>query len=1032
VHRPELKDLTQLKETIMHFNPRSVLFLGALASALALQGTRAQAPASAAMRPLIVQQVDESARETLERNTRPEATAHNDRGAVADDFPMEHMLLQLKRSAEQEKALGQLIDELHTRGSPNFHHWLTAGEFGQRFGLAKQDINAVGHWLESHGFRVNLVYPSGTLIDFSGTAGQVRDAFQTEIHHLDVEGEQHFANMSDPRVPAALAPAVLGVVSLHDFRPHGMVKPRADFTFTAAGATFQAIVPGDLATIYKLNPLFSAGVSGQGQTVVVIEPTDVFSTSDWDTFRSTFGLSSFSSGSFSQIHPAPPSGSNNCSDPGVTTDDVEAILDAEYASAAAPSAAIVLASCSNTSTTFGGLIALQNLLNESSTPPAVVSISFGECEAGNGATANAAYNSTYQQAVAEGVSVYVAAGDSGAAGCDLNQTSATHGIGVSGFASTPYNVAVGGTDFGDSFAGTNSMYWNSTNSSTFESALSYVPEIPWNNSCASVLISTVEGFATTFGSNGFCNSAIGSSFLTTASASGGPSACATGAATTSGVVSGSCQGWAKPSWQSIVGNPADGVRDVPDVSMFAANGVWGHYYVFCFTDPFNGGVPCTGSPAGWAGAGGTSFGAPIWAGIQALINQKTGARQGNPNPILYQLAATEYGSSGNGSCNSTLGNGAASSCVFYDVTLGDMDVNCSSSFNCFDPSGSNGVLSTSNTSYAPAYGTTVGWDFATGIGTVNVANLVNSWPVSGPAPNFSLSASPSGLTIAQGANGTGTVTVTPSNGFTGSVTLSASGLPSGVTAAFSTNPTTGTSTLTLNASSSAALGTATVTVTGTSGSLTHTTSVSLTVSAAPNFGLSASPGSVTITQGSAGTSTITVSPSNGFTGSVTLAASGLPSGVTAAFSQNPITGTNTLTLTASATAATGTLTVTVTGTSGSLTHTTSVTLTVNAAAVGGDFTLSASPNSVSVSRGSSVRTAITIAPSSGFTGSVSLSASRLPSGVTASFSPDPAMSTSTLTLTASSSAPRGTVTVTVTGTSGSLRHTTTVSLSVHR
>jgi hypothetical protein len=165
------KNLAQPKETIMQLNPRSVLFLGTLAAALALQGTHAQAPATGAIRPLVVQQVDESARVTLERNTRPEANAHNDRGAVADDFPMEHMLLQLKRSAEQEKALDQLIDELHRKGSPNFHHWLTAPEFGQRFGLAKQDVNAVGHWLESHGFRVNLVYPSGTLIDFSGTAG---------------------------------------------------------------------------------------------------------------------------------------------------------------------------------------------------------------------------------------------------------------------------------------------------------------------------------------------------------------------------------------------------------------------------------------------------------------------------------------------------------------------------------------------------------------------------------------------------------------------------------------------------------------------------------------------------------------------------------------------------------------------------------------------------------------------------------------------------------------------------------------------
>jgi uncharacterized membrane protein len=1008
-----------------------VRLFSALALALAFQSAEAQSPGSAPqVRPLVVQDIDEATRVTLEGNTRPEANADNDQGLVADEFPMEHMLLQLRRSAEQEKALEQLIGELHTQSSPNFHQWLTPQQFGQRFGLAAQDLDAVSGWLQSHGFRVNLVYPSGTLIDFSGTAGQVREAFETEIHQLDVKGEKHFANMQDPQIPAALSAAVVGVVSLHDFRPRPMLKPRAEYTFTSGGATYEAVVPGDLATIYNLKPLFSAGISGQGQTVVVIEDTDVYSTSDWSTFRSTFGLSSFSSGSFSQVHPAPPTGSNNCSDPGVNGDDVEAILDAEYASAAAPSAAIELASCTDTST-FGGLIALQNLLNESSTPPAVVSISYGECEAANGASANASYSAAYQQAVTEGVSVYVSAGDEGAASCDANQTSATHGIGVSGFASTPYNVAVGGTDFGDSYAGTNSTYWNASNSSTYESALSYVPEIPWNDSCASELISTVEGYSATYGANGFCNSVTGSSFLTTASGSGGPSGCATGTASTSGVVSGTCKGWAKPSWQSLVGNPADGVRDIPDVSLFAANGVWGHYYVFCFTDPTNGGAPCTGAPSGWAGAGGTSFGAPIWAGIQALINQKTGARQGNPDPVLYQLAATEYGSSGSSSCNSSLGNGASSSCIFYDVTLGDMDVNCNGSFNCYDPSGSNGVLSTSNSSYAPAYGTTTGWDFATGIGTVNAANLVNNWP-SGPAPNFTLSASPSSLTITQGTAGTSTITVTPSNGFNSSVTLSASGLPGGVTAAFSPNPTTGTSTLTLTASSTATTGTATVTVTGTSGSLTHTTSVSLTVnpSATPNFSLSASPSSLTITQGTAGTSTITVTPSNGFNSSVTLSASGTPSGVTAAFSPNPTTGTSTLTLTASSTATTGTATITVTGTSGSLTHTTSVSLTVNPSATP-NFSLSASPSSLTITQGTAGTSTITVTPSNGFTGSVTLSASGLPSGVTAAFSPNPTTGSSTLTLTASSTATTGTATVTVTGTSGSLTHTTSVSLTVN-
>ncbi len=672
--------------------------------------------------PLITERVEESRLITLAGNQRPEARAENDRGPAADSTPMEHMLLQLRRAPEQEQALAELIEQLHTPGSPNFHRWLTPQEFGERFGPAQEDLATIAGWLESHGLAVNVIYPSGMLIDFSGTAGQVRQAFHTPIHHLEVNGVRHIANMAEPQIPAALAAAVHGVVSLHDFSPHTMRTPRAEYTFTSGGSTLQAVVPADLATIYNLNPLFNAGISGQGQTVVVIEDSDVFNPADWSTFRSTFGLSGFTSGSFTQVHPAPPSGSNNCSDPGVTGDEGEAILDAEYASAAAPSAAIQVASCRNR-TTFGGLIAFQNLINGSS-PPAIVSISYGECEAANGATANAAYKSAYQQAVAEGVSVFVSSGDEGAASCDAGASTATHGIGVSALASTPYDVAVGGTDFGDTFAGSNSTYWNSTNTASFGSAKSYIPEIPWNNSCASVLVATYRsGSGTTYGTNGYCNTTDGQHHLTTVAGSGGPSGCATGTPSTSGVVSGSCAGYAKPSWQSVFGNPSDGVRDIPDVSLFAANGLWRHYFIYCDSDTGNGGVACTGAPSGWSGAGGTSFSSPIMAGIQALVNQRAGGRQGNPNPVYYSLAASEYGASGNSSCNSTLGNGVAGSCIFYDVTQGDMDVNCTGSNNCYLPSGTNGVLSTSNSSYSPAFTAAPGWDFTTGIGTVNAVNL---------------------------------------------------------------------------------------------------------------------------------------------------------------------------------------------------------------------------------------------------------------------------------------------------------------------
>ena len=606
------------------------------------------------------------------------------------------------------------------------------------------------------------------VIDFSGTAGHVRQAFHTEIHHLEVNGTKHIANMSDPQIPAAVAAAVAGVVSLNDFRPHPMYHRRANYN---AGGGYYLLVPGDVATIYNFNPLFAAGYSGQGQTIVVVEDTDVYSTADWNTFRTTFGLAAdYPSGSFTQVHP-PSSGTNNCSDPGVVTDgsDGEAILDAEWASAAAPNAAIELASCADTTTTFGELIALQNLLNASGTPPAVVSNSWGDSETDYGATVNAAINALYQQAVTLGVSVFVAAGDEGAAESDSGATYATHGINVDGEASTPYNVAVGGTDYSDTYSGTNGIYWNLTNGTFYNSALSYIPEIPWNDSCASVLWATYFGFSTTYGTNGFCNSATAAEyyFLEVAGGSGGPSACAKGTPSTPGVVSGTCAGYAKPSWQSVVGNPSDGVRDLPDLSLFAGDGGWAHYYVFCWSNPSEtsiGSAPCTGAPNTWAGGGGTSFASPIMAGIQALINQYTGSRWGNPNPTYYSLARTEYGTTGNTSCNSNLGNGVANTCIFYDVTSGDMDVPCTGTNNCYLPSGTYGVLSTSNSSYQPAYGATVGWDFASGIGTVNAYNLAKAFSTAAAAASLSPSSLFFGTQLLATPSAAGAVTLTNSGG----------------------------------------------------------------------------------------------------------------------------------------------------------------------------------------------------------------------------------------------------------------------------
>jgi uncharacterized repeat protein (TIGR01451 family) len=734
-----------------------------------LGGAWLAGPASAqrlAARALISAPVDEGQLFPLRGSTRPEANARNDRGLVPDDLPMEHLQLVLRRPAEREAALQQYLRELHDRGSANYHRWLSRSQFEQRYGVAAQDIAAITGWLAGQGFTQNRVYSGTAIIDFSGTAGQVRSALHTEIHYLEVGGIRHTANMSDPQIPAALAPAVQGIVALHDFRPHPNFRGKSAYTYTSGNATYYALVPADLATIYNLNALFNAGSSGQGQSIAVLEDTDLPSAAaaDWGTFRSTFGLSKYSAGSMSQLHPG------GCSHQSVSGHQFEAELDAEWASAAAPSAAIVVASCADSGTSYGVLIALQNLVNSSS-PPAIVSISYGLCEALLG-SANSAFNNAYEQAVSNGISVFVASGDAGAAYCDDDQTSATHGIGVNGLASTPNNVAVGGTDFGDTYAGTSSSYWSaSNNGSTYGSALSYVPEIPWDDSCASSLLFAAEGYSASYGASGYCNSSSGENYLTTISGSGGPSQCAAGvpAASTPEVVSGSCAGYGKPAWQSgAPGNPPDGLRDLPDISLFAGNGFLLHYYVVCDSAQ----KPCSGAPSSWSGAGGTSFAAPILAGMQALVDQTYGP-QGNPNYVYYALAASQ---SANGTlhCSVSAGRNASTACVFHDVASGDIDVNCTGPYDCYDPSGANGAESSSTGMFSDAYASGSGWDFATGVGSVNAYNLLNYWQSADLSLNVSGSAPANGLlSYAVQLGNTGPQTAT-------SVTVT-SVLPSGVT-----------------------------------------------------------------------------------------------------------------------------------------------------------------------------------------------------------------------------------------------------------
>ena len=666
--------------------------------------------------------IDETNLVTLPGNPPPPALARSDAGAVSDDMPFEHMYLLLQRSPEQQAQLNSLLAELQDRNSANYHHWLTADQL-RDYGPAQQDIDTVTDWLTSHGIQVNSVSKSGLTLDISATAGQLREAFHTEMHNYTTNGEKHIANASNPRVPATLSAVMTGFNSMHDVMPKSaLIKPKAGFSFLCdstcppgfAGYEQYDEAPADFATIYNVTPLYTAKapITGKGQTIAVLEVTDI-KPEDVTTFRSAFGLSKYS-GKFAQVHPG-----SGCTDPGKNDAEGEAALDSEWAGAVAPDANVELASCANTNTNFGGFIAAQNLLDEK-TPPQIMSLSYIGCEAKQGPGGEAYIGNLWFQAAVEGVSVFVAAGDGGPAGCDDFDTAsyAEDGIAANGLASTPFNVATGGTDFLDTAENENSVYWTTTNSPTGKSALSYVPETPWNDSCASPLLNAYAGSTNPLE---FCNSSIGAGFLDIVAGSGAPSFV-----------------WAKPAWQNVYGNPNDGVRDLPDISLLAANGFWFHAILFCMSDASEGGAPCVYSTPLDAlnnSGGGTSFTAPQFASIQALINQKAGGAQGNPAPEYYELAVKDYGTSakpnngGLNACNSSLGNGVNSSCSFYDTTFGGNVVPCYGTNDCYGSAGlSYGILSTSDATFDPAYLTGAGWDFSTGLGSVNVTNIVNRWP----------------------------------------------------------------------------------------------------------------------------------------------------------------------------------------------------------------------------------------------------------------------------------------------------------------
>jgi subtilase family serine protease len=712
--------------------------------------------------PRLTSSIDETRLTPLDGNTPPAALdPRNDRGRVGDDLAFDHLHLVLARSPAAEERLRRRIDAMHDLGSPAYHRWLSPRQLGAEYGVAASDVAVVSRWLSSHGFRVNGAFDGGVVIDFSGTAGQIRRTFHTEIHALVLPGgERHVANTSDPLIPAALAPVVQGIATLHDFfpRPRSVIRGAMEydraarvwhprFTVPNGRQTLEVVAPYDFATIYNVLPLWQRGYTGKGVTIAVVEDTNLAHPYDWRTFRKTFGLDKFTAGSFEQIYPQASQPDPKCSEPQQNGDESEAALDAEWTSATAPDAKIELVACADTRTTSGIDAAILNLLDTA--PPDIISDSYGLCETVTGAAEVALENLEAQQAAAEGVTLFIAQGDDGANQC-VSTSAPYSATGINGGDNTAsaYAVDVGGTDFmaqynEDAHGVPVSRYWNGVNDpGTLQSARSYIPEIPWNQSCASQLAYSdpLNGaYKVAYGPNGFCNSELARKnyFINVVAGSGEASTCFTGKPSIPGVVSGSCKGNPKPSWQTgVPGIPDDGLRDQPDIAFFASADGWGSLYVACMSDKAEGGEACTATNDVYLGGGGTSFAAPAMAGIQALIDQKFG-RQGNANTVYYPLAARQYAEHSAADCNasSTTGSLPDGACIFHDIQVGDNDIPCGQDkatgrwYDCYGKTSTlHGELSVSAKLPEPAYKAGVGYDFPTGLGSINATRLFDAWP----------------------------------------------------------------------------------------------------------------------------------------------------------------------------------------------------------------------------------------------------------------------------------------------------------------
>ena len=664
--------------------------------------------------PLITGAIDETATVAIAGERSPNLAIAHDLGALADTTALSHVTMVLKRPAALQAAFDQLVHDQTDATSPAYRKWLTPDDL-RAYGPDAADVARTVAWLQSHGLTVNRVAPSGMSIDFAGPAAAIAGAFHTALHNVSFAGETHIANMSDLAIPAALSPVVRGATLSNFFPKPNMVKPSPAFT-VPFNPTFYAVGAQDFATIYNVNALrsastnlYGAAITGTGVTVAVVEQTNI-NPQDWKLFRNQFGLGGYA-GTLSIVHPG------GCADPGFTGDEGEAALDAEWSSAVAPDATIIEASCATTSPlNFGVESSLQNLV-EMGTTAGVLSISYGGSEAGNGLTFLQGWNDLVEMGASEGLSIMISTGDGGVSANTGGVTG--NGIAVNGLSTNAYNTSLGGTDFYDTALGQNAKYWSAKNMVGKSSAMSYVPEIPWDNSCSSSVIVKYLGYKTALAS---CNSTTGNTGVpfvqNDVGGTGGQSIL-----------------FPKPSWQNIgvPGVPNDGVRDQPDVSLFASNGSWAHFYVFCMSNANTGGSPChygnVNDVLGNA-AGGTSFAAPAFAGIMALVDEVKGMKVGNASPRLYEMAKLQFADPLlKRKCNSTFGSAISTACVFNNVTTGNNSEPCiAGTVDCYGSGAQGiGVLRSPNFPTVNAFPAQPGYSLATGLGSVNVTNLLYNY-----------------------------------------------------------------------------------------------------------------------------------------------------------------------------------------------------------------------------------------------------------------------------------------------------------------